>query len=56
MVKLITYICFKIQILIEAYVIFNAKQIIEEYDAVKWKEVAIETPPDNSMEGRTGMP
>jgi len=40
----------------EAYVVFNAKQINEEYDMCQGKEVAIEAPPEIHKRGRTGTP
>jgi hypothetical protein len=40
----------------KAYIVFNAKQIIQEYDFSKRKEVAIEVPPEMLIEGRTGKP
>lgn len=55
MVKIITYICFKNQILMEAYVAFKARHIFREYDVRKRKEVAIEAPPEIHTHGWTGL-
>ena len=44
------------EILKEAYGVFNVNPILEKYDDFSRKEVVIETPPDNEIKGRTGMP
>jgi len=40
----------------EAYVVFNVKPTFREYDDCIGKEVAIETPPDSYIQGKTGKP
>ena len=46
---------FKNQILMEAYVVFNATQSITEYDVCNRKEVAIEAPPEMQSREGAGM-
>ena len=46
---------FKNQILMEAYIVFNATQIITEYDVCNRKEVAIEAPPEMQSREGAGM-
>jgi len=45
-----------LDILKEAYGVFNVTPIIKKYDDPTRKEVVIETPPDNEIKGRTGTP
>jgi hypothetical protein len=40
----------------KAYGVFNVSPTIKKYDVSNRKEVAIETPPDFYIKGRTGKP
>lgn len=50
------YISNRSDFLKKAYGIFNVSPTIKKYDVNNRKEVAIETPPDFQIKGRTGKP